>query len=215
MQDAFVTASGMKPSLLFQNNSFNDVNGGIGLFAATVSPFDFYKDFVVDNNTQGNAGSGSYKGLVYIDGSGALRPLGTQTNFYYTSNFHPTSSTRVDYSSSLDKFGVGYKFANFSNNPIMVAHPLFASSSFAQSSSLAQNAISATSASFATIANGLNPGSSISVVNVTGSGNLQIAGSDINFANLPVYTNDFDAAAGGVRVGSIYRNGNFIQIRIS
>jgi hypothetical protein len=163
------------------------VNGGIGLFAATVSPFDFYKDFVVDNNTQGNAGSGSYKGLVYIDGSGALRPLGTQTNFYYTTNFHPTSSTRVDYSSSLDKFGVGYKFANFSNNPIMVAHPLFASASFAQSSS---------------IANSINP-----------NANITVAG--LNIGSLGNYTDDVAAAAGGVPVNGVYRNGNFLVIRVA
>jgi hypothetical protein len=100
-------------------------------------------------------------------------------------------------------------FQSLDANNLTATGSLFGSASYAISSS---NAISA---SFSTVANGLNPGSSISVVNVTGSGNLQIAGSDINFANLPVYTNDFDAAAGGVRVGSIYRNGNFIQIRIS
>ncbi len=80
--------------------------------------------------------------------------------------------------------------------------------------SLFGNASTATSASFATLANGLNPGSSISAVNITGSGNLTISGK-INFANLPAYSDDSSAAAGGVAVGDLYRNGNFVVIRVS
>jgi hypothetical protein len=214
MQDTFVTASGRQPSLIFQNNAFNDLNGGIGLFSTAGSPFDFYNYIVVDNNTQGNASSGSYKGLVYVDGSGTLRPLGSRTKLYYTTNYHLTSSTRTDYSSSLDQFGVAYKFANFSNNPIMVAHPLFASSSwsqvsvsssFAVSASWAQNFLtsSVTSASFAQTASFVNTALTASYVMLS------------ELASGTGYANDTDAAAAGVPVGGIYRNGNFIQIRLS
>jgi hypothetical protein len=80
--------------------------------------------------------------------------------------------------------------------------------------SLFGNASTATSASFATIANGLNPGSSISAVNITGSGNLKVSGR-INFANLPAYSDDAAAAAGGVEIGDLYRNGGFVIVRIS
>jgi hypothetical protein len=55
-------------------------------------------------------------------------------------------------------------------------------------------------------------------VEITGSANVSgnfIAGGTVNFAGLPSYANDSEAAAGGAQIGDLYRNGNFIQIRIS
>jgi hypothetical protein len=162
---------------------------------------------------------------VYPAVSGSAAVTSAAGTVVYLYNTQITTTTGLPERINIGGF-LGYDDVQFNKNlstlgtslntkahfQLLDVNGLSATGSLFGTASWANNA---TSASFATVANGLNPGSSVSVVNVTGSGNLQIAGSDINFANLPVYTNDFDAAAGGVRVGSLYRNGNFIQIRIS
>ena len=57
-------------------------------------------------------------------------------------------------------------------------------------------------------------GSNTFIGNQTITGSLSVTGS-INFIGLGNFADDTAAAAGGVAIGQIYRNGNFIAIRIS
>jgi hypothetical protein len=70
------------------------------------------------------------------------------------------------------------------------------------------SSLNAVTASFATT------GSNTFIGNQTITGSLTVTGS-INFLGLGNYADDTSAAAGGVAIGQIYRNGNFIVIRIS
>jgi hypothetical protein len=65
--------------------------------------------------------------------------------------------------------------------------------------SLFGNASTATSAS---IANSINPSANITVAR-------------LNIGSLGNYTDDVSAAAGGVPVNGVYRNGNFLVIRVA
>ena len=49
----------------------------------------------------------------------------------------------------------------------------------------------------------------------TVSGSAQIDPSDIDFSALTHYNDDAAAASGGVAIGKLYRNGNFIQVRLT
>ena len=70
------------------------------------------------------------------------------------------------------------------------------------------SSLNAVTASFATT------GSNTFIGNQTITGSLSVTGS-INFIGLGNFVDDTAAAAGGVAIGQIYRNGNFIVIRIS
>jgi hypothetical protein len=72
----------------------------------------------------------------------------------------------------------------------------------ATSASFAVSASSAVSASYATTASYLNPVTNGYVV-------LTQVSASLNFVD------DASAAAGGVPLGGLYRNGNFISIRIA
>ena len=100
-----ITAGG-NFALIFDNNTWNDVNGGIGILSNSVSPLNYLRFLQLTNNTQGNAGIASYKGLVFLDGSGTIVPVGN-TSIYYENNTHPTT-LRVDYTSAIDNGGIAY-----------------------------------------------------------------------------------------------------------
>lgn len=105
--------------LIFDNNTWNDLNGGVGILSTSVSPLNYLKFLQLTNNFQGNAASGSYKGLVFLDGSGTVVPVGN-TNIYYESNIHPTT-LRADYSSAIDNGGIAYDNTALTNPlPIVV-----------------------------------------------------------------------------------------------
>ena len=51
-----------------------------------------------------------------------------------------------------------------------------------------------------------------------GSNNPPVTGGSISLtalAAMPSYTNDAAAAAGGIAVGQMYRNGNLLQVRLT
>jgi hypothetical protein len=80
--------------------------------------------------------------------------------------------------------------------------PNATTASYALTATSASYALTATSASFASTASYLNPIQSSYVI-------LSQVSASLNYAD------DTAAAAGGVPLGGLYRNGNFILIRIS
>ena len=159
--------------------------------------------------------------IVYplASGSAAITSQAGTVVYLYNSNI--TTTTGLPERINIGGF-LGYHDTVFNKNLSTLGTSLNIRSNFQSldannltaTGSLFGNASTATSASFATIANGLNPGSSISAVNITGSGTLTVSGR-INFANLPAYPDDVAAAAGGLAIGDLYRNGNFVFVRIS
>jgi hypothetical protein len=97
LMDVF-NITGRNASIVIDNNRFDDVNGGIGLVHtdSANSPLNQFTTFAVYNNVQGTAGKASYKGLVFIDGSGTAREVGSPTIFMVSDNVAPVS-LRVDY----------------------------------------------------------------------------------------------------------------------
>jgi len=96
LQDALFTAA-QGASLIFDNNTFNDLNGGIGL-VNSASPLNAFTKIVVTNNTQGNSAATNFKGLFYVDGSGTL---GT-TNLQFANNTTTAGALRVDYTTLVN-----------------------------------------------------------------------------------------------------------------
>lgn len=107
MQDAVVSTADGNASLEFVGNSWNDLNGGIGLYVNRLSLFNFFYSIAIVNNWQGDAAIANYKGLMYIDSPAAPGDLGS-TLFYYGGNRHGTV-LRSDYTSAYDVGGICYK----------------------------------------------------------------------------------------------------------
>lgn len=119
MQDALVsTSAGVNPSLIFEGNSFSSLNGGIGLYSSTSQPLNFFEYIAVINNYEGNAAVANYKGLMYLDGTTALFPMGT-TKIFFGGNRHPVGIAAVGYANAYDAGGIGYNTVVYSNNPVI------------------------------------------------------------------------------------------------
>ena len=112
MQESVTTTGDGLASLAFIGNSFNDLNGGFGVYASRANLLNFFYSIAVVNNWQGDAGIASYKGLLYLDSPAAPGDLGS-TRIYYGGNRHPTN-VRVDYTSAYDVGGICYKNTAYS-----------------------------------------------------------------------------------------------------
>lgn len=112
LNDAFVSDSSDKPTAIFENNNFNELNGAIGFIGADgASPLNLLEAIVLINNNQGSASYDATinKGLLFLDGSGTIHDAGT-CKVYYTGNKHlPINRNPADYSSAHDEGGIGYK----------------------------------------------------------------------------------------------------------
>jgi hypothetical protein len=143
-------------------------------------------------------------------GSAAINSqAGTVTYLY---NTQITTTTGLPERIAVNGF-LGYDDIQFNKNLSTLGTSLNIRAHFQQADinsltatgSLFGNASTATSASFATsasIANSINP-----------SANITVAG--LNIGSLGNYTDDVAAAAGGVPVNGVYRNGNFLVIRVA
>jgi hypothetical protein len=78
--------------LYVANNTFNDFNGGIGIFGVAV--YNGYKKIGIYNNTQGADSAGNYKGLFFVDGTGAINE---NVVLEYGDNILGTTALRADY----------------------------------------------------------------------------------------------------------------------
>jgi hypothetical protein len=78
--------------LYVANNTFNDFNGGIGIFGVAV--YNGYKKIGIYSNTQGADSAGNYKGLFYLDGTGAINE---NVVLEYEGNILGTTALRTDY----------------------------------------------------------------------------------------------------------------------
>jgi hypothetical protein len=83
--------------LYVANNTFNDFNGGIGIFGVAV--YNGYKKIGIYNNTQGSDSAGNYKGLFFVDGTGAINE---NVVVEYGDNVLGTTALRTDYLSYLE-----------------------------------------------------------------------------------------------------------------
>lgn len=78
--------------LYVANNTFNDFNGGVGIFGVAV--YNGYKKIGIYSNIQGADSAGNYKGLFYIDGTGAINE---NVILEYGDNVQGTTALRTDY----------------------------------------------------------------------------------------------------------------------
>ena len=112
LQDAVVSTSDGLASLEFIGNSFNDVNGGIGIYVNRLTLLNFFFSISILNNWQGDGGIASYKGLLFLDSPGTPGDLGS-TKFFYGGNRHPTD-VRTGYTSAYDVGGICFNNAVYS-----------------------------------------------------------------------------------------------------
>jgi hypothetical protein len=92
-----LATTGRTASLWASQNSFNALNGGIGMLASsTATPFDQFAAIVLYKNYEGTAAEGNYKGVMFVDGSGTLRSIGAPTILAVADNQGP-SILRSDY----------------------------------------------------------------------------------------------------------------------
>lgn len=83
-------AGGME--LYVANNTFDDLNGGIGIVSPTL--YNSYSKIGVFSNTQGASAIGNFKGVFFVDGSGALSDTVELT---YGGNVTTAGPLRADY----------------------------------------------------------------------------------------------------------------------
>jgi hypothetical protein len=124
---------------------------------------------------------------VYDNSDYVIIPAGIRAIDVNTAELHFAGAT------------AGRAIANFSG---INGAPNATTASYALTATSASYALTATSASFASTASYLNPIQSSYVI-------LSQVSASLNYAD------DTAAAAGGVPLGGLYRNGNFILIRIS
>jgi hypothetical protein len=80
--------------LYVSNNEFDDLNGGIGIFSPAL--YNGYAKIGIFNNTQGGSAVGNYKGVFFVDGTGALNDTVELT---YGGNTTAAGPLRADYTS--------------------------------------------------------------------------------------------------------------------
>lgn len=116
LQDSWVSDGGA--GLIIENCVFNSLNGDIGFLGSSgQNVLSFFTFVAILNNYSNNAATiaDSYKGLLYLDGSGAVHNYGT-TNFYYSGNIHSIILRSAnDYISVIDYGGVAYKNTVYDN----------------------------------------------------------------------------------------------------
>lgn len=78
--------------LYVANNTFNDFNGGIGIVGVAV--YNGYKKIGIYSNVQGADSAGNYKGLFFVDGTGAINE---DVILEYGDNIQGTTLLRADY----------------------------------------------------------------------------------------------------------------------
>lgn len=78
--------------LVVTGNSFNDFNGGIGLISTAI--YNGLDKIVIADNAQGGDAAGNFKGVFFVDGSGALNSLDKLT---YDGNTTAAGPLRADY----------------------------------------------------------------------------------------------------------------------
>jgi len=88
--EALVPTTGA--SLIVAGNTFNDFNGGIGMF--TPNLYNGLDSILVADNTQGADSLGNFKGMFFVDGTGALD---TDTVLTYGGNTTTAGALRTDY----------------------------------------------------------------------------------------------------------------------
>lgn len=88
--DALVPVAGSQ--LIVAANSFNDFNGGVGLFSPAL--YNGLDKIVIVDNDQGGDASGNFKGVFFVDGTGTLDD---DTEFVYGGNTTSAGALRADY----------------------------------------------------------------------------------------------------------------------
>ena len=88
--DALVPSAGSQ--LIVASNTFNDFNGGIGLF--TPALYNGLDKIVIVGNQQGADAIGNFKGVFFVDGTGTLD---NDTVFVYGGNTTTAGPLRADY----------------------------------------------------------------------------------------------------------------------
>lgn len=78
--------------LYIGNNEFDDLNGGIGILSPAL--YNSYSKIGIFNNKQGSSATGNFKGVFFIDGTGALSDTVELT---YDGNTTTASALRADY----------------------------------------------------------------------------------------------------------------------
>jgi hypothetical protein len=78
--------------LYVANNTFDDLNGGIGILSPAL--YNGYAKIGVYGNTQGASAAGNFKGVFFVDGTGALSDTVALT---YGSNVTTAGALRADY----------------------------------------------------------------------------------------------------------------------
>jgi hypothetical protein len=201
-----ITAGG-NFGLIFDNNNFNDLNGGIGILStAPQSPLNYLKYLQLTNNIQGSAAAANYKGLVFLDGSGAITAIGN-TNLYYSNNSHPTT-LRADYTSAIDNGGIAFENTTLSNPlPIAVVtdcNIVNEAFDYASTSPItASYALTAVSASYALTASYVNQLNQDVVI----TGSLNVIGDITASVFLTQYvTSSVSTITGSSKFGSLSQN---------
>jgi hypothetical protein len=201
-QEALVGGGG---SLIFDNNQFNDLNGGIGFLSSTVATLDFFTSIVAVRNTQGSAGAASYKGLIYIDGSGTGRSYGTTAQVLVGTNTLPTAPLRADYASVLGTASIAVKIPTYVATPytnVITNNNAFNTAIAALSTASYSNAVSS-----AYLASGTNSANIVTTGNVSG-GNLLTSGRVVATDN--VVTSAQVVATGNVSGGNVVTVGQVV-----
>ena len=101
--------SDIKPSLIFENNEFDENYGSIGIVGGSgVSVLNLFNLIALFGNVHGNTSfdNGRSKGLFFIDGGGSLHDIGS-CPFYYADNTH-SFCNKSDYDSAYDEGGIAY-----------------------------------------------------------------------------------------------------------
>ena len=91
LNDSLVPTGGTA-ELIVAGNSFNDFNGGIGLLSPAI--YNGFNKITIVGNSQGADATGIFKGVFFVDGTGALNE---SVDFQYGGNVTIAGALRADY----------------------------------------------------------------------------------------------------------------------
>lgn len=115
--EVLAKTGGATPSVIFENNKFNCLNGDVGMTFAEGQDLSFWNFLAIMNNYSGPAAynAGSYKGLCFCDGTGSVRSIGNTQLFVAGNRNYPLVRSGNDYTMALPNSSLCYRNTLFTN----------------------------------------------------------------------------------------------------
>jgi len=192
----FIQTTYTSASVIYSSGStkFGDTNDDVHQITGSISLSGSNVDFLDSTGV-----SGSFSGSLEGEGSGVT---GVISSSYATSSSLADTGSHATFAEDANSSS----FASNASTADTASHATFAVT--------ANTALTASAVSFSELNQDLDVNGVLTISGSTNSGpSLVVENGILQLVNIPTYTSDAAAAAGGVPINGIYKSGNFLIIR--